>query len=108
MDLQLQGKHILITGGSKGIGLSCARGFLAEGARVALVDQDQEGLGQVAAALEAAGSPVLTLPADVTSDAAARAGVERVLATPLDDQETRWLEQSASTLHSSLRELGLE
>ena len=37
MDLQLQDRHVLITGGSKGIGLACALGFLREGARVSLV-----------------------------------------------------------------------
>lgn len=31
MDLQLTQQHILITGGSKGIGLACAQGFLREG-----------------------------------------------------------------------------
>lgn len=40
MDLQLQGKHVLITGGSKGIGLACACGFLEEGASVTLVARD--------------------------------------------------------------------
>ena len=30
MDLQLQDKHVLIGGGSKGIGLACAAGFLGE------------------------------------------------------------------------------
>ena len=35
-------------------------------------------------------------------------GIERVLSTPMDDQEARWLDQSASTLHESLRSLGLE
>ena len=44
MDLQLHGKHALITGGSKGIGLACARGFLQEGARVTLVSRGQEHL----------------------------------------------------------------
>ena len=39
MDLQLQGQHVLITGGSKGIGLACARGFLQEGAHVSLVSR---------------------------------------------------------------------
>jgi NAD(P)-dependent dehydrogenase (short-subunit alcohol dehydrogenase family) len=40
MDLQLQDQHVLITGGSKGIGLACALGFLREGARVSLVSRE--------------------------------------------------------------------
>ena len=44
MDLHLSDKHILITGGSKGIGLACAQGFLAEGARVSLVSRDSAHL----------------------------------------------------------------
>ena len=47
MDLQLSGKHVLVTGGSRGIGLACAREFLREGARVSLA-------GRTAAHLEAA------------------------------------------------------
>ena len=35
-------------------------------------------------------------------------GIERVLDTPMDEQETRWLDRSASTLHASLTSLGLE
>jgi NAD(P)-dependent dehydrogenase (short-subunit alcohol dehydrogenase family) len=46
MDLHLSDKHILITGGSKGIGLACAQGFLAEGARVSLVSRDSSHLAQ--------------------------------------------------------------
>jgi NAD(P)-dependent dehydrogenase (short-subunit alcohol dehydrogenase family) len=36
MDLELKGKSVLVTGGSKGIGLACARSFAAEGCRVHL------------------------------------------------------------------------
>ncbi len=33
MDLNLTGQVVLVTGGSKGIGLACAAAFAAEGAR---------------------------------------------------------------------------
>ena len=79
--MKLKDRVAIVTGAASGIGAASATLFAAEGASVALVDQDREGLGQVAAALEAQGARVLTLPADVTSDAEARAGVERVLST---------------------------
>ena len=44
MDLGLKGKHVLITGGSKGIGLACAQAFRSEGARVAIVSRSQANL----------------------------------------------------------------
>ena len=44
MNLHLSDKHILITGGSKGIGLACAQAFLEEGAQVTLVSRDSANL----------------------------------------------------------------
>lgn len=44
MDLKLTGKHVLITGGSKGIGFACAQTFAQEGARVSLVSRDPNNL----------------------------------------------------------------
>ena len=46
MDLQLGQRHVLITGGSKGIGLACAQGFLREGARLSLVSRNQSNLDE--------------------------------------------------------------
>ena len=40
MDLGLGGKRVLITGGSRGIGFACARGFLGEGADVVIAARD--------------------------------------------------------------------
>jgi NAD(P)-dependent dehydrogenase (short-subunit alcohol dehydrogenase family) len=74
MDLGLKNQKVLITGGSKGIGLSCAKIFLAEGARVALVSRSQENLS---AAKQALGD-VYTIAADLTDAAAAAAMVDRV------------------------------
>lgn len=73
MDLQLAGRHVLITGGSKGIGLATARVFLEEGARVTLVARDAEALTSAAASLGAA-DRVTTCPADL-ADAGERARV---------------------------------
>ena len=44
MDMGLDGKLVLITGGSKGIGLACGKAFAAEGARIALCSRTQENL----------------------------------------------------------------
>jgi NAD(P)-dependent dehydrogenase (short-subunit alcohol dehydrogenase family) len=77
--MKLKDRVAIVTGAASGIGAASSRLFAAEGARLALVDQDKEGLGQVAADIEAAGGSAIILPADVSSDADARAGVDRVI-----------------------------
>lgn len=47
-------RHVLITGGSSGIGLACARAFLAQGDATTLVGRDEERLARALAEL---GSP---------------------------------------------------
>ena len=74
MDLGLRDKKVLITGGSKGIGLACARAFLAEGARVAIVSRSPENLAKAKKTLRDA----YTISADLTDAAAAAAMVEQV------------------------------
>ena len=51
MDLKLSGQHVLITGGSKGIGLACAQGFLREGAKISLVSRSSSNLDAALATL---------------------------------------------------------
>jgi NAD(P)-dependent dehydrogenase (short-subunit alcohol dehydrogenase family) len=59
MDLQLKGRHVLVTGGSRGIGLACAREFLAEGCTVSLVGRTpahiDAALAELAAGVRASG-----------------------------------------------------
>ena len=74
MDLALKGKKVLITGGSKGIGLACAKAFMAEGAKVALVSRSQANLD---AAKKSVGN-AYAIAADLVDPAAAAAMVERV------------------------------
>ena len=54
MTVKLAGKTALITGAASGIGAEVARVFEREGATVALVDRDGEGLRGLAAELKAA------------------------------------------------------
>jgi NAD(P)-dependent dehydrogenase (short-subunit alcohol dehydrogenase family) len=54
MDLDLKGKAVVVSGGSKGIGLACARRFLGEGARVAIVSRSQANVDRALADLKGA------------------------------------------------------
>lgn len=54
MDLKLEGRTALVTGGSRGIGLAIARALKAEGVRLKLVARDAERLNQVCGELGAA------------------------------------------------------
>ena len=51
MNLDLKGKSVLITGGSKGIGLACAKTFAAEGCRVHIASRNKATLESAAKAI---------------------------------------------------------
>src|SRR4051794_4968667 len=51
MQLGLKDKVVAVTGGSKGIGLACARAFLDEGARVGIISRSEQNLERARALL---------------------------------------------------------
>ena len=69
MELGLKGKVVLVTGGSKGIGLACASGFAAEGARIAICSRSRENIDKASAELDGAFGVVADL---VDAEAAER------------------------------------
>jgi NAD(P)-dependent dehydrogenase (short-subunit alcohol dehydrogenase family) len=74
------GKSVLITGGSRGLGLVLARELAAEGARLTIVARDRVELEQARADLAARGAEVLAFACDVRDQADVASAIERVVA----------------------------
>lgn len=68
-EYELRDKCVLITGGSRGLGLVMAREFALEGARVAICARDVDELERARADLAERGARVLAVPCDVTERA---------------------------------------
>jgi len=73
MKLDLADKRVLVTGGSKGIGFACARLFIEEGAKVAIVSRSQANIDAALAKLDGA----IGIAADLTDAGQAASMVEK-------------------------------
>ena len=58
-------RTVVITGGSRGLGLVIARELAEEGARLVLLSRDEDELARAAIELREAGASVETIPCDV-------------------------------------------
>lgn len=76
MDLELQGKVVLVTGGSDGLGAALASRLVDEGASVAICARGADRLRSVADELRARGGDVLDLATDVTDPEAVQRFVD--------------------------------
>ena len=75
MNLQLNGRHALVTGGTRGIGFAIALSLLRHGARVTIVARKQTNLLEAKKRLEAEGE-VNCIALDITDAAAIPAAFE--------------------------------
>ncbi|MGH3031149.1 MAG: SDR family NAD(P)-dependent oxidoreductase [Gaiellaceae bacterium] len=77
---RLAGQAALVTGAAQGLGYAAARRLAAEGAKVALFDNDGEVLAKAAEALAAEGLDVLPQTVELTDEDGVKAAVSAVLA----------------------------
>src|SRR5260370_37519282 len=80
MDLGLKGKNVLVTGGSRGIGLAIAALFATEGANVAICARNADDGGNVVKALAAKGEKSGSRAIDVADPAALKQWIESAAA----------------------------
>jgi len=81
MDLGLEGKVALVTGGSRGVGRAIAQALLEEGARVMITARDPQRLAATRSALaREPGGDVRAVAADLEDDAAVRDMVQATIA----------------------------
>jgi NAD(P)-dependent dehydrogenase (short-subunit alcohol dehydrogenase family) len=75
----LVGRVVLITGGSRGLGLLLAREYARHGARLALIARDSAAVERACDELWAVGADVLGVPCDVSDEPRVVAMLERVV-----------------------------
>lgn len=76
MGAELEGKAVLITGASSGLGFAAAEAFAREGCDVALLARGREGLEKAARRVEAPGRKAVIVAADVTDRDAVQAAID--------------------------------
>jgi short-subunit dehydrogenase len=75
-----RGRTVVITGGSRGLGLVMARVFAQLGARLALLARDKNELQRAEAELRSCGANVLTIPCDLRDRKQIEQAVQRIAA----------------------------
>ena len=76
----MQGKTVIITGASSGIGEACAYAFANEGAKLVLVARNKDKLKQIEQKLIHLGVDVLIVPCDVKNEASCKHLIETTIA----------------------------
>ncbi len=78
-DFSFEGKSIVITGGSRGLGLTIAKCFAAEGARLVLLARNRDELDRACAELRAMGAEAIGISCDLLDRGQSLGAIEEVV-----------------------------
>ena len=76
--LALRGKTVIVTGGSRGLGLAISRELIRHGANLVICSRTADQVERAQLELAAAGGNVLAVPCDITNDADVEQFLQRV------------------------------
>ncbi len=81
MDIRLDGRSAIVTGGSKGLGLAIAQEYAASGADVAIIARDAGALAEAKAAIQAKGGKgkIAAISCDVSKAGPIEAACKQVI-----------------------------
>jgi short-subunit dehydrogenase len=78
--IDFAGKTVVITGGSRGLGLELARGFAAEGANIVVLARERQQLSEAERELKQTGVRVVSFSCDVTNSQDVRHAIASIVA----------------------------
>jgi 3-oxoacyl-[acyl-carrier protein] reductase len=79
MDLKLNGKTAIVTGGASGIGRQTCLDFAEEGVNVVIIDVNEDGANEVVQAITEKGGTALAVKCDVTNTEDVKNAVQKTM-----------------------------